>query len=747
MFADVIVDISVEALDRTFQYRIPKEMEAKIVAGSRVIIPFGKNNREIAGYVIEVTDVAKWPEEKMKSLLSVDEKEVSVEGQLLQLAAWIRNQYGATMNEALKTVLPVRRQIKSVEEHWLNFVVSEEEAKKEWERCRLKHYKAKERLLYGMFAEKGEMTTKTAANKYKVTKSVIDGMVRSGIIAVHTQRKYRNPYEIGEKSNSGILLNEEQRKAVFAFANDWEKGIYKTYLLYGVTGSGKTEVYQEMIARVVEKGKQVIVLIPEIALTYQTVRRFGERFGNRVSILNSRMSEGERYDQYERVRRGEVDIMVGPRSALFAPFSNLGLIIVDEEHENSYKSEKPPKYHGREVAIRRAEMAGASVVLGSATPSTDSYYAVKKGTYELLRLNQRAGEAKKPEVHIVDLKEELQAGNRSVFSRVLQNKIQERLQRGEQTMLFLNRRGYAGFVSCRSCGSVLQCPHCEISMTAHKDRGNNPDTLICHYCGHSISMPGRCPTCGSPYIAAFGLGTQKVEEMLRKQFPQARILRMDGDTTTGKQGHEKVLQPFREGKADILVGTQMIAKGHDFPNVTLVAALAADMSMYAGDYRSTERTFQLLMQVSGRAGRADKPGEVIIQTYNPEEYVIKAVKEQNPDYFYENELAYRRLTKYPPYTIMVAVLVTAEREEDACQCIQALSQRLQMFSPDKMTLVGPSKAGLSRAKDRFRYVLYVKCQDEESVRIVRNETEWVTHDNKWEKSCIVQLDRDPVSGY
>ena len=747
MFADVIVDISVEALDRTFQYRIPEEMEKTVTIGSRVTIPFGKGNRCIAGYVIEITNVPKWPEDKIKQLLSIENKEIPIEGQLLHLAAWIRNQYGATMNEALKTVLPVRKQIKSVEEHWLNFVVSEEEAKKEWERCRLKHYKAKARLLQGMFAEHGQMTTTMAAKKYNVSKSVIDGFVKAGILAVKAEKKYRNPYETTELKQTTVSLNEEQKEAIHQFAKKWENDEAATYLLYGITGSGKTEVYMEMIARVLARGRQVIVLIPEIALTYQTVKRFGERFGDRVSILNSRMSEGERYDQYERAKRGDIDIMVGPRSALFAPFSNLGLIIIDEEHESSYKSEKPPKYHAREVAIERAKMTGASVVLGSATPSVETYYAAQKGQYEKLLLTKRAGGARKPLVHVVDLREELQNGNRSVFSRLLQTKIKERLCRGEQTMLFLNRRGYAGFVSCRSCGYVLQCPHCEVSMTAHKDHVGNIDTLMCHYCGHAIAMPKTCPQCGSPYIAAFGLGTQKVEEMLHKQFPQARILRMDGDTTTGKQGHEKVLQPFREGKADILIGTQMIVKGHDFPNVTLVAALAADMSMYAGDYRSSERTFELLMQASGRAGRADKPGEMIIQTYNPEEYCIEAVRRQKADYFYQNELAYRRMTQYPPYTTMVAVLVLSEIKSDAQDCIQLLAKRLKRLPEKGMTLVGPTEAGLSRAKDRFRYILYVKCNDEASIQYVRHEVEKISRETKWEKLCSVQLDRNPMAGY
>lgn len=747
LFADIIVDLSVESLDRTFQYRIPAQWEDGVQIGSRVVIPFGKGNRRMSGYIMNLTEIPAWPVEKMKDILGVEEKDIPVEGQLLSLAAWIRQKYGTTMNEALKTVLPVRKQIKSVEEHWLNFVVPQDVVQKELDRCRLRHYKAKARLLQGMLAEDGQMTTRLAAKKYGITKPVIDGMVKAGLISVTNEKRYRNPLSVPQKEDSKKTLNEEQQRAVDTFVKDYVRGERKTYLLYGVTGSGKTEVYMEMIAAALKEEKQVIMLIPEIALTFQTVSRFQRRFGDRVTILNSRMSEGEKYDQYERAKRGDVDIVVGPRSALFIPFSRLGLILIDEEHEASYKSEKPPKYHAREVAMERARMAGASVVLGSATPSVETYQAAAQGRYVLLTLTRRVLDARLPQVHVVDLRKELEEGNRSVFSRVLQEKIEERLERGEQTMLFLNRRGYAGFVSCRSCGFVLKCSHCEISMTAHKNHVGDVDTLVCHYCGHAIAMPKVCPECGSPYIATFGLGTQKVEEMLQKRFRGARILRMDGDTTTGKHGHEGVLTPFRNREADILIGTQMIVKGHDFPNVTLVAALAADMSMYAGDYRSSERTFELLMQASGRAGRGNKTGEMVIQTYNPEQYCIQAVERQDASFFYDNELAFRRVMQYPPFSTMVAVLVLSEKKKDAAGCIQELAEQIKEKCGDRSVLIGPSEAGLSRAKDRFRYVLYVKCREEAVADRVRELAEVISREGKWEKSCSVQYDRDPITGY
>ena len=746
MFADVIVDISAEALDRTFQYRVPEEFADRIFVGSRVAIPFGRGNRRISGFVVGLTDTPRWPEDKIKNLFAPEEKEVPVEGQLLQLAAWIRERYGGTMNEALKTVLPIKKQVKSVEERWLNLIISKEEAEREYNRCVLRHYRARARLLHGMLTEKDGMTTQLAAKKYGVGKPVIDSLAKAGILSVSARRRYRNP--VPPPSPEGtpeVVLNSEQRAVAEDFAGEYQRGIRRTYLLYGVTGSGKTQVYMEMIQQALSMGKQVIVLIPEIALTAQTVRRFQNRFGDRVSILNSRMSDGERYDQYERAKKGEVDIVVGPRSALFIPFERLGLIILDEEHEASYKSENPPKYHARETAIRRAQMAGASVVLGSATPSVESYQAAKEGRFRLYHLTKRAGGASFPTVSVVDLREELKAGNRSVFSRLLQEKIRDRLDRGEQTMLFLNRRGYAGFVSCRSCGYVLKCSHCEVSMTAHKNHVGDVDTLQCHYCGHAQAMPKICPECGSPYIAAFGLGTQKVEDMLRRQFPKARILRMDGDTTAGKHGHENVLAPFRRGEADILLGTQMIVKGHDFPNVTLAAALAADLGMYAGDYRSSERTFELLMQASGRAGRGEKRGEMVIQTYNPEQYCIEAVARQQAEIFYENELSYRRMASYPPYVAMMAVLVLSEEKERAAHFIQTLAGAVG--DREDVRIVGPAEAGLSRARDRYRYVMYVKCREETILSAVKSELERISRDGKWEKYCSVQYDVDPVSGY
>lgn len=740
MYADVIVDISVEALDKTYQYHIPERLEKEIGVGTPVKVPFGRGNRVLGGFVLNVTDKPAFEVERIKDILGVEKKQVSVEGQLLQIAAFIRDRYGSTMNEALKTVLPIKKKIKSVEEHWLNFAIEKNQIPDILHEYERKHYVAKARLLKGMLAENGTMTRRLADLKYQVKKPVIDSLVKEGILCVTRERKYRNPLSgAGEEEVSEKTLNEEQRRVVEDFSGEYRAGIRKPYLLYGITGSGKTEVYMRFLQIVLEAGRQAIVLIPEIALTFQTVSRFRTQFGDRVSVIHSRLSEGERYDQYERAKNGEVDIMIGPRSALFTPFERLGIIIVDEEHETSYISEGAPRYHSDEVALYRAGLADASVVFGSATPSVKSYLAAKEGRYREYRLTKRAGDASLPEIHVVDLREELKAKNRSVFSRVLQEKLAERLQRGEQSMLFINRRGYAGFVSCRNCGNVLQCPHCDVSMTAHKNHVGEVDTLVCHYCGHAVKMPERCPECGSPYIAAFGLGTQKVEEMLQKQFPAARILRMDADTTAGKNGHEGILSGFRAGKADILIGTQMIVKGHDFPNVTLVAALAADMSMFENDYRSSERTFQLLMQASGRAGRGSKRGEVVIQTYQPDHYVIESVALQNAEIFYENELAYRRLLKYPPYVSMLSVTLFSEKQQVGQQFVDQLAEKIRRRFGEQAHLVGPTAGAFKRIKDRYRFMLYVKTED---MAVLQGVKTYIQENTEGDPSVYIQFEVD-----
>lgn len=566
-YANIIVDISLEKLDKTFQYLVPEELNETLRPGMQVVIPFG--SRKITGYILELTDTPEFDPARMKPILSLSEKAVPIEAQLIELAVWMKETYGCTLNQALKTVLPSRRRVKS-----------------------------------------------------RASKEVPAALQNISLQPPKT-------------------LNEEQQAAVNGILSVYPQPPFCSWC---DRRRPRTEVYMALIDAMRAQGKQTILLIPEISLTYQNLRRFYERFGNRVAVVNSRLSAGEKYDSYENARSGRIDIMIGPRSALFTPFTNLGMIIVDEEHESAYNSETSPRYRAVETAITRGRMAGAGVVLGSATPSLESYTKALSGEYALFRITSRARVGSVlPEVKICDLRKELREGNKTIFSRILAEAIKDRLEKREQVMLFLNRRGYAGFISCRSCGYVFRCPHCDVSLTSHRN-----GQLVCHYCGLSVPMPDRCPSCGSPYIAGFGLGTQKVETMVKKYFPSARTLRMDMDSTSRKDSHGKILSSFAKGEADILIGTQMIIKGHDFPRVTLVGILAADLSLYSDDFRAGERTFQLLTQAAGRGGRAGAEGLVVIQTYNPENYAIETASHQDYEVFYEKEMAYRRLLSYPP---------------------------------------------------------------------------------------------------
>jgi primosomal protein N' (replication factor Y) len=619
-----------------------------------------------------------------------------------------------------------------------------EELKQIYELQLKKNSRARVRILEALLKNKILDYDKTL-QVLNIGKPVITWLIENKIIKIESKQIYRNPIEKQSYTQTRVTLNDEQQSIVENILMDYNNGKRHTYLIHGITGSGKTEVYMDIISEVISSGKQVIVLIPEIALTYQTVNRFYERFGERISILNSRMSGGERYDQSLRAKKGEIDIMIGPRSALFTPFKNLGLIIVDEEHEGSYKSETTPKYHAVEVAVKRAELTGAFVILGTATPSLETYSKCARGEYKLYTLTKRAKEANPPKVWIVDLREELKQKNRSIFSRKLKELIEEKLSKQEQIMIFINRRGFSGFVSCRSCGHVMRCSHCDISLTSHIN-----NKLLCHYCGYEEAMPNICPTCGSKYIAAFGTGTQKVEEIVRREFPGAKVLRMDTDTTKNKGGHQRILSAFANHKADILVGTQMIVKGHDFPLVSLVGIIAADLSLYAGDFRASERTFQLLSQAAGRAGRDVIPGEVVIQTYHPEHYSIITAAEGNYEEFYEQEMLYRRLMQYPPVAHILLLLVTAKEEEKADRAVVFVAEAIKDYIKSNMLtsqVIGPAPAGLARAKDIFRRVIYIKDENYDILVALKNYLEGYFSYSGQFVGCNLQFDFNPMSMY
>ena len=720
-YASVIVEINHANLDRTFQYEIPDELQDEIRTGSSVLIPFGKGNRLIHGYVVDFTDIPEIDPSKIKKIHSIKTDNLSVEAQMMHLAGWMREYYGCTMIQALKTVMPVKESVRPMVEKTIRLLLSAEELDEKIAFCEKKHQIARLRLLLAL-KEDSEIPQRIALDQLNLTAATVKAMVTSGWIAVDETRKMRTPLLLREDGRYGVSLNEEQKAAVTCFTDDFSGGRRGTYLLHGITGSGKTEVYMEMIEEVISAGKQVIVLIPEIALTYQTVMRFYRRFGDIVALVNSKMSKGERFDQFSRAERGEASIMIGPRSALFTPFSNLGLIIIDEEHEHAYKSENVPRYHAREVATVRAELASASVVLGSATPSVSDYYRAKQGEYTLLTLNRRAVEnSELPEVEVIDLREELQNGNKQIFSRRLTELIEDRLEKKEQIMLFLNRRGYSGFISCRSCGKSVKCDHCDVSMTMHRD-----GKMRCHYCGSEKYIPKVCPSCGSRYIARFGTGTEKVEQLVQTAFPKARILRMDMDTTAKKGSHEAILSAFARHEADILVGTQMIVKGHDFPKVTLVGVLAADLSLFAQDYTAASTTFNLLTQAAGRAGRGNRPGNVVIQTYNPEEYPIVCAATQDYPEFYRNEILYRKMLHYPPFYKMLTVQYMSEDEgliEHRIQDLALLAKKIIAANRWQMEILGPTDGNISKVKDIYRKVIYFKASSGKLLETLKKQLE------------------------
>lgn len=741
-YADVIIEIAHEKVDRVFQYSIPAHLAEAVRPGVQVRVPFGKGNQEKTGYVVDLSEEADYPAEKIKAVSAVDEKGMSVESRQIQIAYWLKSNYGSTTIAALKTVLPVKQKTKALERRKVCRLLSAEETRLAAETCERKHQKAKARTLFALAGEE-ELPYELIRQKLNVAAATLQTLEKQGYLAIERESFYRNPVRVADRNEIRHSLNQDQRRIIDEVIAEYRAGRPGVCLVHGVTGSGKTEVYLGIVEQMVAMGKQAIVLIPEIALTYQTLLRFYKRFGDRVSVMNSTLSAGEKYDQIERAKAGEIDVIIGPRSALFTPFANLGVIVIDEEHESSYKSEASPKYHARETAIEIAARSKASVVLGSATPSLEAYYRALQGQYKLYEMKERPGNSILPAVHTIDLREELKQGNRSMFSRKLKELIQDRLSKGEQTILFLNRRGYAGFISCRSCGHVMKCPHCDVSLSEHRN-----GTLVCHYCGYQERKPSKCPSCGSPYLMGFKAGTEQIEEAIHREFPGARVLRMDGDTTRTKESYEKILSAFADERADILVGTQMIVKGHDFPKVTLVGVLAADLSLNQNDYRAGERTFQLLTQAAGRAGRGESPGEVVIQTYRPEHYSVVYAAKQDYEGFYREEIAYRELMGYPPVEHMLAVLILSRAQEEGQGLGAEMTElvKREMAGEKGLRVIGPAEASIGKLSDVYRHVLYFRHCDYQTLVKVKDRLEHFCKE-RTRGNQTVQFDFDPMNTY
>lgn len=799
--ASIIIANSSREIDREFDYYIPNELEEFIKIGSNVIVPFGMYNNYTEGYVINIKEKSEL--EKLKKVADISEDELSIDSDLLKLAWYIKDKYLCTLSDALKLMLPPKKTVKQVItlEYMLdnddltkklteilsiikiNNTISLDKLRKE---CSYKVTiadiltlskkgcitytkefikqnnkkeiaiyfiddldKAKQFLVDSKRAKKqielvekiiqsnnNFFTLQELTNKFDSSSAIVNSLVSKEILTKTYEEVDRSP--IGNNySYSKVELTDNQKKAIDTIINNFKYG-KNINLIHGVTGCGKTEIYLNLVEQFINEDYGAIVMVPEIALTPQTVERFKGRFGDTVAILHSRLSDGERYDQYRKIKNGEYKVVVGARSAVFAPVKDLKLIVIDEEHEYSYKSESSPRYLTKDIAKYRINQTRGILVLGSATPSIDSYYKAQNGEYSLITIGERVKGIKMPKVKVVNMKEELLCGNKSMFSRQLYNSIKEELELKNQIILFLNRRGYSTFVSCRSCGYVCECESCSVTLTYH--RGNNK--LKCHYCGREYEIPNLCPKCKSKYIKYFGVGTEKVQKEVEKYFPHAKILRMDVDTTRKKGSHEEIYQKFKNKEADILIGTQMVSKGMDFENVTLVGVISADITLNIPDFRAPEKTFQLLTQVAGRAGRGEKEGKVVVQTYTPEHYAIQCSMNHDYNKFYNIEIENRKLLNNPPFSRLIHVVLASEDLNLLEKNAKILSEKLKYEIKSKdVTMLGPSPCHVLKVKDKYRWHIIFKGNTED----IKNTILDLLQKNMQNRNIGFMIDVDPYT--
>lgn len=766
--ASVIVDVPAKQTDKPFDYMIPENWRGTIKPGMRVVVPFGP--RKIQGFVTELKDESEF--KQLREIIGPMDLEPVLNKELLQLGEWLTEEtlcfkiyaYQAMLPAALKAkyekkvrlangvtadalpaslkalfankrsldweevlktglvplmqreaanghlevVYVVKERMKKKQVKYVHPLLNVADLKEALERLPANAEKQKQVIRY-LINQPGTVGLQQLLSETKATAATVKALALKKLLAVEEIEVYRDPFEHRTfEHTSPLPLTAAQEAAIKPILQAIETKQHEVFLLYGVTGSGKTEIYLQSIQEVIGKGQEAIVLVPEISLTPQMVNRFKGRFGDLVAVLHSGLSAGEKYDEWRKIQRKEVKVVVGARSAIFAPFENIGIIIIDEEHETSYKQEDMPRYHARDVAIERAKINACPVVLGSATPSLESFARAQKKVYQLLTLSSRMNEQPLPSVEIVDMREELRAGNRSMFSQKLFDMLKDRLEKKQQSVLFLNKRGHSSFVMCRDCGYVVHCPNCDISLTYHRAGSR----MKCHYCGYESPIPKVCPECSSEYIRYFGTGTQKVEDELGKILPEARVIRMDVDTTGRKGSHERLLKDFQEGRADILLGTQMIAKGLDFPNITLVGVLSADTMLHLPDFRSSEKTFQLLTQVSGRAGRHQLPGEVVIQTYTPEHYSIELAGTQNYDLFYQREMMIRKTHHYPPFYYLALLTITHEQLMTVVAETEKIVNYVRTQVSNQAVILGPAASPIPRINNRYRYQCLIKYKRE-----------------------------------
>ncbi|MDY5820272.1 MAG: primosomal protein N' [Candidatus Borkfalkiaceae bacterium] len=694
MIAKVIVDVAHSEVDRVFDYISIDGVNE----GDRVLVPFGRQT--IEGFVVGFSSASDLPYEKLKAIVKRLDDFSALSEETLKLAEFLRDTYHVPFALALRQFIPSELRGGKVKEKTVLIVTLSDIPIEEMISSLKKSATAQIGIIETLAKTKRTGYTELSE---KFGSSAIRTLEKRGFLTVTEEKSGRTPYTSLENSAKDVKLTPEQARAVYGIENTDKR----TSLLFGVTGSGKTEVYLKLISDTLKNGKTAIMLVPEISLTPQMLRQLRARFQGEVSILHSKLSAGEKFDEWLRLKRGEAKIAIGARSAIFAPLDNLGLIVIDEEHDGSYEAENSPRYKTIEVAEERARLSGAKIVLGSATPSVESYDKAIGGEYYLAEMKTRINGKNLPEFIVADMRQEIRRGNESIFSSDLKSEIEDCLKQGNQAIIFFNRRGYSRQVLCRDCGNVIRCENCDVALNYHKDQG----VLKCHFCNATYKMPSACPECGSINLSYNGIGTQKVVDEIKRLFPSARLLRMDNDTTSGKEGHFKILKDFAEKKADILVGTQMVAKGHDFPAVTLVGILDADMSLYFSDYRSGERTYQLITQVAGRSGRADKKGKVVLQTYNPDNEVLRFAI--NYDYvgFFEREKAVRKSTNFPPYSLVLRIMVEADDDKNAMEGLKEVYFRVKEVydrERDKFTFFNKMKCPVKRIKNKYRYEILMR---------------------------------------
>ena len=739
MIAEVIINTNAKKLNRSFDYKVPKELEEQVMIGSKVLVSFGNKKELEEGFIVGFKESTEY---KVKEISKLEDK---LSDKQIQLAKWMAKKYFCNISECIKLMQTPGTRTKNKEKRIQEKTINTIYLKKDYEEIEFdieaNKIKSENHIKILKFVKDNEGATIPEIEIFtNCSRAIVNTLIKNGYLEIVETKIQRDPLANKKiEKTSKLTLTEEQQEAYQKIEKSIDENRYEEFLLFGVTGSGKTEIYLQLIEKVLKQNKKAIMLVPEISLTPQMIERFIARFDKeRIAVLHSKLSIGERYDEWNKIKENKADIIIGARSAIFAPVQNLGIIIIDEEHDSSYKSEATPKYNAIEIANKIAKEEKIPIVLGSATPDITTYYKAEKGEITKLTLTKRANNSNLPQIEIIDLKQELANGNHSMLSFELYNSIEENLKNHYQTILFLNRRGYSTFIMCRDCGYTVKCKNCNISMTYHSFEKK----LKCHYCGYEENLVTICPECGSKKIRYFGTGTQKLEDEIHKQFPNATTIRMDVDTVTKKNSHEEILNKFKNENIDILIGTQMVVKGHHFPKVTLVGVIAADSSLNMDDYRANEKTFQILVQVAGRAGRENLPGKVVIQSYNPENFSIQTAKKQNYQEFYETEITLRKQLKYPPFCDIIVIGFNSLKEEKIIETSQKVYDLLKEKVPENYIISKPAPSPIDKIQNRYRWRIIIKGNMDWNLNEILNKC-LATIYEKNDKSVNISIDVNP----